>query len=86
VPVFSQIKRIISYRLRVFENRMLMKMFMPKREKVTGDWRKLLSEELHNLYSPPIIRVNKPRRSTQRMKGREVHKEDTTGLNSTTWI
>jgi hypothetical protein len=42
----------------VFENRVLRKTFGPKRNKVTGDWRKLHNEELHNLYSSPnIIRM-----------------------------
>jgi hypothetical protein len=34
----------------VFENRVLRRMFGPKRDEVTGDWRKLHNEELHNLY------------------------------------
>jgi hypothetical protein len=38
-------------RLRVFENRVLRRMFGKKEDEVTGDWRKLHSEELHNLYS-----------------------------------
>jgi len=47
-------------RLRVFENRVLRKMFGPKRDKVTGEWRKLHHEELNYLYSSPtIIRVIK---------------------------
>jgi hypothetical protein len=41
--------------LRVFENRVLRKIFGPKRDEVTGEWRKLHSEELHNLYSSPNI-------------------------------
>jgi hypothetical protein len=46
-----------EHRLRVFENRMLRRIFGPKREEVTGGWRKLRNEELHNLYySPSIIR------------------------------
>jgi hypothetical protein len=49
--------------LRVFENRVLRRMFGPKREEVTRDWRKLHNEELHNLYSSQkIIRIIKPRR------------------------
>jgi hypothetical protein len=40
-----------DHRLRVFENRVLRRIFGPKRDKVTGEWRKLHSEELHNLYS-----------------------------------
>jgi hypothetical protein len=44
--------------LRVFENRMLRKIFGPKRDEVIGGWRKLHNEELHNLYcSPSIIRI-----------------------------
>jgi hypothetical protein len=39
----------------VFENRVLRKIFGPKRDEVTGEWRKLKSEELHNLYSSPDI-------------------------------
>jgi hypothetical protein len=44
----------------VFENRVLRRIFDPKRDEVTGDWRKLHNEELHNLYSSPnIIRMIK---------------------------
>jgi hypothetical protein len=47
----------------VFENRVLRRMFRPKRDEVTGEWRKLHSGELHNLYkSPDIIRQIKSRR------------------------
>jgi hypothetical protein len=46
--------------LRVFENRVLRRIFWPKREKVWGGWKILHNEELHNLYgSPDIIRLNK---------------------------
>jgi hypothetical protein len=48
-------------RLRVFENRVL-KVFGPKRDEVTGEWRKLHNEELKDLYSLPIVRVVKSRR------------------------
>jgi hypothetical protein len=45
------------------ENRVLRRIFGPKRDEVTGDWRKLHNEELHNLYpSPNIIRMIKSRR------------------------
>jgi hypothetical protein len=44
-----------EYRLRVFENRMLRRIFGPKREEVAEGWRKLHNEELHNLYSSPSI-------------------------------
>jgi hypothetical protein len=44
--------------LTVFENRVLPRIFSPKRDEVTGGWRKLHNEKLHNLYSSPdIIRV-----------------------------
>jgi hypothetical protein len=39
----------------VFENRVLRRIFGSKRDEVTGEWRKLHSEELHNLYSSPDI-------------------------------
>jgi hypothetical protein len=47
----------------VFKNRVLRKVFGPKRDEVTGEWRKLHNEELNNLYSlPNIVRVVKSRR------------------------
>ena len=47
-------------RLPVFENRMLRRVFWPKRDEVTGEWRKLHNEELRDLYSlPNIVRVVK---------------------------
>jgi len=50
-------------RLRVFENRVLRRIFGPKRDKVTGGWRKLHNEELNDLYSTPnIVRAIKSRR------------------------
>jgi hypothetical protein len=50
-------------RLRVFENRVLRRIFGPKRDKVTGKWRRLHNKELYALYSSPnIIRVIKSRR------------------------
>jgi hypothetical protein len=52
-----------EHRLRVFENRVLRKIFGPKRDEVIGGWRKLHNEELHNLYVlPSIIRITKSRR------------------------
>jgi len=51
-----------EHRLRVFENRMLRRIFWPKRGEVTGEWRKLLKAELNDLYSSPnIVRVIKSR-------------------------
>jgi hypothetical protein len=50
-------------RLRVFENRVLRSIFGPKRDEVTGEWRKLHNEELRDLYSSSsIIRIMKSRR------------------------
>jgi hypothetical protein len=50
-------------RLRVFENRVLRRIFGPKKDKMTGGWRKLHIEELHNLYSSPsVIRMIKSRK------------------------
>jgi hypothetical protein len=40
-----------EYRLRVFENRVLRRVFGPKKDEVTGEWRKLHNEELRDLYS-----------------------------------
>jgi hypothetical protein len=52
-----------KHRLRVFQNRVLRRIFGPKTDEVTGEWRKLHNEELHNLYSSPdIIRQVKSRR------------------------
>jgi hypothetical protein len=49
-------------RLRVFENRVLRRVFGPKRNEVTGEWRKLHNEELSDLYSlPNVVRVVKSR-------------------------
>ena len=65
----------------MFENRVLRRIFAPKRDGVTGGWRKLHNEELHDLYSSPnIVRVIKSRRKgwvghVARMeKGRDIHK------------
>jgi hypothetical protein len=50
-------------RLRVFENRVLRRVFMPKRDEVTWEWRMLRNEELNDLYSlPNTVRVVKSRR------------------------
>jgi hypothetical protein len=47
----------------VFENRVLRRIFGPKRDEVTGEWRKLHNEELHDLYSlPSIIRIIKSKK------------------------
>ena len=50
-------------RLMAFENRVLRRIFEPKRDAVTGEWRRLHNEELNDLYySPNIVRVIKSRR------------------------
>jgi hypothetical protein len=49
--------------MKMVENRVLRRLLGPERDEVTGGWRKLHSEELHNVYSSPsIIRIVKPRR------------------------
>jgi len=49
-------------RLSVFENRVLRRIFEPKRDEVTGEWRKLHNAMLNGLYSLNIVRVIKSRR------------------------
>jgi hypothetical protein len=52
-----------EHRSRVFENRVIRRIFRPKMDEVTGGWRKLHNEELHGLYSSPsIVRVIKAQR------------------------
>jgi hypothetical protein len=59
-----------EHRLRALENRILRKIFGSKRDEVTGKWRKLHNEELHNLYSSTdIIRQIKSRRMRWERKG-----------------
>ena len=64
-------------RLRAFENRVLRRrIFGPKRDEVTGQWRALYNEERNDLYpSPNIIRVNKSRRSWARHIARMVERK-----------
>jgi hypothetical protein len=45
----------VAQRMRRFENRVLRRVVGPKRDEVTGEWRKLHNQELHNLYSSPNI-------------------------------
>jgi hypothetical protein len=67
-----------EHRLKVFENRVLRKMFGPKREE-DGSWRKLHNDEFHSLYSSAnIVRASKSRRMrwaghVERMGGRSVY-------------
>jgi hypothetical protein len=68
-----------DHRLRVFENRVLRRIFGPKRDEVTGGWRKVHNEELHNSYSSSsIIRMIKSSRMrwagyVARIGRREMH-------------
>jgi hypothetical protein len=63
----------------VFENRVLRRIFGPKSDEVTGEWRKLHNKELHDLYSSPsIIKMIKSRRMrwaghVARMERRQKH-------------
>jgi hypothetical protein len=67
-----------EHRLRVFENRVLRRIFGPKRDEVTGGWRKLHNKELHGLYSSPsIVRVIKVRR--MRWAGHVARMEEVRG-------
>ena len=66
--------------LRVFENRVLRRVFGPKRDEVTEEWRKLHNEELSDLYSlPNIMRVVKSRR--MRWEGHVAHMGEGRGVH-----
>jgi len=65
-------------RVRVFENRVLRRIFGPKKDEVTGEWRKLHNEELNDLYcSSDIVRVIKSRR--MRWAGHVAHMGEENG-------
>jgi hypothetical protein len=49
-PRVDYIRKLEEHRLRVFENRVLRRMFEPMRDGVMGGWRKLLNEEIHNVW------------------------------------
>jgi hypothetical protein len=55
VPNAISSKFFLDIRLRVFENRVPRRIFGPKRDEVTGEWRKLYNEELRDLYSSSSI-------------------------------
>jgi hypothetical protein len=68
-----------EFRLRVFENRVLRRIFGPKWDEVTGEWRKLHIEELNDLYpSPNIFRATKSRRT--RWAGHVSHMRESRGM------
>jgi hypothetical protein len=71
-----------EHRLGVFENRVLRRLIGPKRGEVTGEWRKLHTEELHDLYSSPsIIRIMKARMR----RTRHVARMARTGMRIGCW-
>jgi hypothetical protein len=68
----------------VFENKVLRRVFGPKRDEVTGEWRKLHNEELNDLYSfPNIVRVVKSRR--MRWAGHVSHMGRREGCTGCWW-
>jgi hypothetical protein len=86
------------HRLRVFENRLLTRIFRPKRDEVAGGWRKLHREELHNLYSSPSINdkvkkdemgrecsTNGDKRNVRRFFVGKARKKDTTERPAIKW-
>jgi hypothetical protein len=65
--------------LKVFENRVLRRIFVPKRDEVTGEWKKLHIKELNCLYSSPsIVQVIKSRR--MKWAGHVVHMGEKRGI------
>ena len=78
-----------NFRQRVFENRVLRRIFEPKRDEVTREWKRIHNKELHALYSSQnIIRMNKSRRL--RWAGHVVPMEKSRGayriLVGTKWV
>ena len=68
-----------EHRIRVFENSVLKRIFGPKRDEVTSEWRKLHNEELNDLYSlPNIVQVIKSRR--MRWAGHVAHVVERRGI------
>jgi hypothetical protein len=74
----------VGHRLRVFVNRVLRRIFEPKRDEVTGSLRKLHNEELHNLYSSSNILVIRMKPRRMRWPG-NVAREGRRGLHIGVW-
>jgi hypothetical protein len=55
----------------VFENDLLRRIFIPRKEEVAGEWRKLCNVEVHNLYSSPV--VTRMTKSRLKCVGCEMH-------------
>jgi len=71
-------------KLRVFENMLLRRMFGPRRDEVTGEWRRLQNEELNDLYfSPNIVRVIKSR--SMRWAGHVARTDEERGCIGSWW-
>ena len=68
-----------KHKLRVFEKKVLRRIFGPRRDEVTEEWRRLYNEEINNLYSSPnIVRVIKSRR--MRWAGHVARMDEERGL------
>ena len=71
-------------KLRVSDNMVLRRIFGPRRDEVTGEWRRLYNDELNDLYSSPnIVRVIKPRR--MRWAGHVAHMGEEGGRIGSWW-
>ena len=80
IPIIKLITLREEGRVRVYENRVLRRVYGPKRDEVTGEWRKLHNEELSDLYSlPNIVRVVKWRR--MRWAGHVARMEEGRGVH-----
>ena len=84
VPFWAGVTLRQERKLRVFENIVLGRIFGPRRDKVTGEWRRLHKEELNDLYSSPnIVRVIKWRR--MRWVGHVARMSEERGCIGSSW-